>query len=85
MVLKISRNEQFLKDKKTTYENAVLRDDWDGVVKYCKKYGVPILSDERILKAGIYKGTVAATDISAEVKSVAMTKCLALGFSPFIK
>ena len=73
---------EFLKDRKKTFEAAVLRDDWEGVKRYCKKYGVEIPKDETILKAAIYKGVQECTDISEDVKFKAAAKCVAMGFRP---
>lgn len=75
-------NKQFLKDRHIATMNAILKDDFDGVKKYCRKYGVPIPKDERVLKAGIYKGAQECTDIPDEVKAIAREKCIAIGFKP---
>jgi hypothetical protein len=41
--------------------------------------------DEKVMKAGVYKACQYCTDISEEVKGIAMQKCLKLGFNPFIE
>ena len=43
---------------------------------------MPIPKDERVLKAGIYKGAQECTDIPDEVKAIAREKCIAIGFKP---
>ena len=74
--------QKFLEDRKKTFEAAVLLDDWEGVKRYCKKYGVDIPKDETILKAAIYKGVQECTDIDDDIKLKAAAKCVALGFRP---
>lgn len=73
---------QFLKDRKKAFTDAVMKDDWTRFKKYCKKYGVPILKDERIMKAGCYKAVQECTDLSDEVKFKAAAKCVEMGFRP---
>lgn len=64
---------------------AVMEDDWSGIIRECKEYGVPIPDDPRVMKAGIYKAVQYCTKIPQDVKETAMLKCLALGFNPFIR
>lgn len=73
---------RFLKDRKKAFTNAVMVDDWDGLRKYCKKYGMPIPKDERVMKAGVYKAVQECTDLSDEVKFKAAAKCVEMGFRP---
>lgn len=75
-------NKQFLKDRHKAYMNAILKDDWDGVIAYCKKYSVAPIPDLIIIKAAVYKGAQECTDIPDEVKAIAREKCIALGFKP---
>lgn len=77
----ISINE-FLEDRKKALTKAVMDNDWGPFRKYCKKYGVPIPKDRKIMMAGCYKAVQGCTDISEEVKDIAFKKCVALGFSP---
>lgn len=77
--------KKFIKDRKEAFTKAVLEDNWDYVRVYCNRYDVPIPTDEKIMKAGIYKAVQACTDISKEVKDVAFMKCLELGFSPLMR
>lgn len=76
---------RFSKERDKAFIKAVMEDDWEAVRKYSRKYGVPIPKDRNVMKAGIYKAVQYCTDIPEEVKSVAMVKCLELGFSPLIK
>lgn len=76
---------KFVKDRHDAFVSAVMNDDWAKIEKYSKKYGVPMPKDENVMKAGVYKAVQYCTDISEEVKGVAMQKCLELGFSPFIE
>lgn len=73
---------QFLKDRKKAFTDAVMKDDWTRFKRYCKKYGVPIPKDERIMKAGCYKAVQKCTDLSDEVKFKAAAKCVEMGFRP---
>lgn len=77
--------EQFIKDRNTAFINAVMKDDWKGLKKYCKKYRMPIPSDEQIMKAGVCKAIQEITSIPDEVKEVAFWKCLEMGFSPSMR
>ena len=74
----------FVEERDNAITEAVLNDDWDGVRKYCKKYGINMPEDERIFKAGIYKAAQVCTGLSDQVKDAAMIKCLELGFNPFM-
>ncbi len=75
----------FAKERDRAFIKAVVDDDWSGVRKYSKKYGVPVPKDENVMKAGIYKAVQECTKIPDDVKVIAMRKCLELGFTPFIK
>ena len=75
----------FVRERHDAFISAVVYDDWDKMKEYNKKYGVPMPKDEKIMKAGVYKACQYCTDISEEVKGIAMQKCLELGFNPFIK
>lgn len=52
---------------------------------YSKKYDIPIPKSRKVMKAGVYKAVQYCTNISEDVKVLAMKKCLQLGFNPFIK
>lgn len=73
---------EFLSDRKKALTKAVMDDDWTPFRKYCKKYGVQIPKDRKIMMAGCYKAVQGCNDIPDEVKKIAFEKCLALGFSP---
>lgn len=75
----------FSKERDKTFIKAVMEDDWKAVIKYSKKYGVPIPTNRDVMKAGIYKAVQYCTNIPAEVKDVARAKCQNLGFNPLIK
>ncbi len=77
--------ENFVIERDKVFISAVTEDDWEAVIEYAKKYGIPIPKDKKIMMAGIYKAVQDCTKIPDEVKAVAMTKCLELGFHPFIK
>ena len=75
---------KFVKERHGAFVSAVVDDDWSKVKRYSQKYGVPMPKDEKVMKAGTYKACQYCTDISEEVKGIAMQKCLELGFNPFI-
>ena len=76
---------KIVKERHDAFISAVVDDDWSKVKRYSQKYGVPMPKEEKVMKAGIYKACQYCTDISEEVKTIAMQKCLKLGFNPFIK
>lgn len=72
------------KERDDAFIDAVLNDNWDGVIAYSKKYGVPIPEKERVMKCGVFKAVQYCTNIPDDVKGIAMQKCIELGMSPFI-
>lgn len=74
--------KQFRIDRDDAFTAAVMQDDWNAVKRYCKKYKVPIPSDERVMKAGIYKAVQCIVHMPQKVKDTAREKCIALGFKP---
>lgn len=75
---------QFIKERNEAFTKAVMKDDWKAARKYCKKYGVEMPTDSETFKAGVYKAVNACEGISDKVKEVAWSKCMALGFVPYI-
>lgn len=73
---------QFVIDRDDTFTAAVMQDDWDAVRRFAKKYGAPMPTNERVMKAGVYKAVQEVISIPQEVKDVARKKCIALGFKP---
>ena len=74
----------FVEERDKAIIDAVVNDNWDGVKAYMKKYGFSSSSDT-VMKAGIYKAVQYCTDIPEDVKTLAMHKCLEMGFNPFIR
>lgn len=75
----------FAEERDKAFIDAVVKDDWTGVKKYSKKYGIPVPKNEKVMKAWVYKAVQECTNIPEDVKEIAMRKCLGLGFIPFIK
>lgn len=75
----------FAEERDKAFIDAVVNDKWDKVIKYSKKYGVPIPKKRNVMKAGIYKAVQFCTNIPEDVKVLAMQKCMKLGFNPIIK
>ena len=76
--------DNFVKERDEAFIEAIVNDNWRPAQMYCFRYGVPIPNNEKVFKAGIYKAVQECTNISNEVKDLAMQKCLELGFYPFI-
>jgi hypothetical protein len=74
----------FTKERDKAFTDAVVNDNWDGVKAYANKYKIPISCDT-VMKVGIYKAAQHCTDIPEDVKTLAMQKCLEMGFNPFIR
>lgn len=73
------------KERDEAFKDFVIWDNPTKLKAFCKKYGVPIPEDEKVMAAGVYKAVQYSTGISQEVKDIAFKKCVDLGFSPFIK
>lgn len=76
---------QFVKDRDESFIDFVKTGNTKKVRKYCRKYGVVMPKDRKVFAAGIYKAVQECTGIPEEIKSLAMIKCLELGFAPFIR
>ena len=74
----------FAEERDKAFVKAVVDDDWEAVRKHAKKYGVIVPKKRNVMKAGVYKAVQYCTNISEDVKVLAMQKCVQLGFSPFI-
>lgn len=74
----------FTKERDKAFTDAVVNDKWDGVRAFMEKYRMSASSDT-VMKAGIYKAVQYCTDIPEDVKTLAMQKCLEMGFNPFIR
>ena len=74
----------FTKERDKAFTDAVVNDKWDGVRAYMNKYGFSPSSDT-VMKAGVYKAVQYCTNIPEDVKILAIGKCVAMGFSPFIR
>lgn len=72
----------FAQERDSAIIDFVLNDDLTKYKEYCKKYKVPMPSNERIMKAAIYKASQHCLFISANVKELARKKCIELGFRP---
>lgn len=75
----------FTRERDAAFIDFVKTGKTDKVRKYCRKYEVKMPKDPKIFAAGIYKAVMATTSIPEDVKSMAMQKCLEMGFSPFIR
>ena len=84
MLHKNTEIEQIVKERDQAFIDAVTKDDWQGVMKYAKKYGVRLSANKNIMKAAIYKAVQCCTDIPEDVKALAAQKCTELGFNPTI-
>lgn len=77
--------DDFVRERDAAFVHFVKTDDMSKVVAYCKKWGVQIPKSKKVAAAGVYKAVVATTSIPEDIKTLAMQKCLRLGFNPLIK
>lgn len=75
---------QFVKDRHKAFADILFHDDYREMDKYCKKYKVPMPKDRKIQKAAVLKAIQECTDFSEEDKRLAKTRCIDMGFKPFI-
>ena len=75
----------FVRERDAAFIHFVKTDDMSKVMTYCKKYGVQIPKKRNVMAAGVYKAVVATASISEDVRTMAMQKCLKIGFNPMIK
>lgn len=75
---------EFVKDRHNAFARAVMDNDWNGVIKYMKKYKMPVPKDRLVLKIAIYKAVQECTDMPEDVKKTAYDKCVKLGYNPFV-
>ena len=75
----------FVKERDAAFIHFVETDDLRKVRAYCKKYGVQMPKSKKVAAAGVYKAVIATTSIPEDVKTMAMQKCLLLGFNPLIR
>ena len=76
---------QFVKDRNESFIDFVKTGDTKKVRAYCRKYGVNMPKDRKVFAAGIYKAVQACTGIPEEIKTLAMQRCLEIGFNPFMR
>lgn len=77
--------KSFAMERDRAFVEFVKTGETDKVIKYCKKYGVPIPKDEKIMAAGIYKAVQHCTNIPEDIKVLAMQKCMDIGFNPMMR
>lgn len=73
---------RFKKDRDDAVTAAVMNDDFEPLRRYCRKYSIPIPTNENVFRAGTYKAAGGITALPEEVKRKAAAKAIALGFSP---
>lgn len=75
----------FVKERDAAFIHFVKTDDLSKVRAHCKKWDVQMPKSKRVMMAGVYKAVVAITSIPEDIKTMAMQKCLKLGFNPIMK
>ena len=75
----------FVRERDAAFIHFVKTDDLSNVRAYCKKWDVQMPKSKRVLMAGVYKAVVSTTSIPEDIRTMAMQKCLKLGFNPMIK
>ena len=81
----MSDYKQFVKERDEAFIDFVKTGSTKKVRRYCKKYGVDMPKERKVFAAGIYKAVQQCTNISEDVKVLAMQKCLEIGFNPLIR
>jgi len=74
----------FVKERHKAFADVLYNDSLDEMRKYCKKYGIDFPKNRKVAKAGVYKAIGTCTDFSEKEKTMAMIKCMELGFNPLI-
>lgn len=74
--------KDFAKDRDKAFIEFVQTDSIEAIKAYADKYGIKTPENEDVLKAGIYKAVQECTNIPQEIKDMARTKCIELGFKP---
>ena len=77
--------DEWVKERDEAFIHFVKTDDLSKEKTYCKRYGVKMPKSWKVMAAGVYKAVVAITSIPEDIKTMAMQKCLRLGFSPLIE
>lgn len=75
---------QMVRDRDEAFTRFVMEDDMGALMRYCRKYGVHVPINERVVQGGVYKAALHCTNIPDEVKRVAREKCAAIGMNPDI-
>ena len=75
----------FVREQDAAFIHFVETDDLSKVRAYCKKWGVQMPKSRKVAAAGVYKAVVATASIPDDIKTMAMQKCLRIGFNPMIK
>lgn len=74
---------QFVKERDEAFTDFVKTGNEDKLRKYCRKYGVSLPRNKKVLAGGVYKAVQGCTSIPEDVKALAAEKCIALGMNPF--
>lgn len=74
-----------VRERDAAFIHFVRTDDLSKVRAYCKKWGVQMPKSKKVAAAGVYKAVIAITSIPEDIKTMAMQKCLKLGFTPIMK
>lgn len=77
--------DDFVKERDAAFIHFVKTDDLSKVKAYCKRYGVKMPKNWKVMAAGVYKAVQYITSMPEDVKELAMMKCLQLGYTPLIR
>jgi len=77
--------DDFVKERDVAFIHFVKTDDLSKVKAYCKRYGVKMPKNWKVMAAGVYKAVQYITSMPEDVKELAMMKCLQLGYTPLIR
>ena len=74
----------FINDRHQAFADVLYNDSTDELKKYCRQYGIPMTGDKKIQMVGVLKAIQECNDFTKEEKAYAATKCIDLGFYPYI-
>lgn len=72
----------FVADRNKCLEEFVLNDNLEGYREHCERWDMIYPKDEIVFKVALYKAVQEVSDLSEEVKQIARSKCIILGFNP---
>lgn len=76
---------KFAEERDAAFIDFVKTGNSEKVMAYCRKYGVPVPRDYKVFAAGIYKAVQECVSIPEDIKTLAMWRCISMGFNPLMR